>query len=69
MVAGLGASGAGLVWYAAPMRDVWSAAGLAPICGHSGFLIAHCPPCYAALALGIGGLAVAANALVGCTTR
>lgn len=56
-VLGLTTSGIGVFWYAWLMRPVWAAASVVPICGHGGLWITHCPACYAALALGVGGLA------------
>ena len=63
IIAGLGVMSVGLVWYVALMRGVWAASALSPICGHSGLLVAHCPPCYAALSLLAGGLMMAATGL------
>ncbi len=50
----------GAVWYLVLVRPTALAAIAGPICGHRGLLIAHCPPCYAALALVVAGLAVIA---------
>ena len=58
---GLAAIGAGLAWYAALMRPIWASAALGPICGHGTLLIAHCPACYAALALAAAGVVAAAT--------
>ena len=61
LAACLTSAGVGAVWYIALMRDLWAAASRAPICGHAGMLVAHCPPCYAALTLmgvGLGGAAM-----------
>jgi hypothetical protein len=64
VIAGLAAAYLGPLWYVALMRNVWGLAALSPICAHSGPLIGHCPPCYAALALVVGGLGLAGNTLV-----
>ena len=53
---------AGAAWYAALMRPLWLAVAAGPICGHRGLLVAHCPPCYAALALVVAGLGAVAAA-------
>ena len=50
----------GAVWYLVLMRPIGLAAAAGPICGHRGLLITHCPPCYAALALVVAGLAAIA---------
>ena len=51
--------GIGTVWYVSLMRGVWTAAALSPICGHGGAALVHCAPCYAALMLVFGGVAMA----------
>jgi hypothetical protein len=61
-VAGLACAGVGVSWYVALMRPLWAAAALSPICGHSGLFAVHCPSCYAAAALVVAGLTVAAAA-------
>jgi len=55
LAAGLVVAGAGLTWYGVLMRPIWAAASLGSICGHAGLLVAHCAPCYAALALVVAG--------------
>ena len=56
---GLTASNLGALWYVSLMRPVWTAASLVSICGHGGLWAVHCPACYAALALSVGGVALA----------
>jgi hypothetical protein len=53
---GVLATSFGAVWYLSLMRPVWAAASFGPICGHQNVLVAHCPGCYAAVALMAVGL-------------
>lgn len=59
-VVGLAALAGGAAWWTALMRPILAAGALGPICSHHGLLGPHCPSCYAALALVVGGLALLA---------
>ena len=64
-LAGLSLVGIGAALGAVLMSGpaVW-ARGLGVICEHGGSLaVIHCPGCYAAVGLMVGGLAIAANAV------
>ena len=50
----------GGLWYAALMRGIWAAEALGPICRHGGPLALHCPACYAAIAMAMAGVGLAA---------
>ena len=51
----------GGLWYAALMREIWAAEAFGPVCRHGGGPLAlHCPACYAALAMVLAGVVLAA---------
>ncbi|HWA62992.1 MAG TPA: hypothetical protein VG939_16550 [Caulobacteraceae bacterium] len=61
VMTGFAVAAGGAAWFWTLMSPIWEAARFGPICGHGAALVAHCPSCYAALALVAAGLAAAAH--------